>query len=82
MEDSNLLETLTTLRSTDNTKTLTESWIKQLKSVATQGHLRAKFIINTRYVMDFESFCLANELGIMSTKSSGNNLEYTVLGWE
>lgn len=81
MQDLNLLETLTTIRLTDNTEKLTEGWVKQLKLTATQGHLRAKFIINTRYVMDFESFCLANELGIMSTKSSGKDLEYTVLGW-
>ena len=81
MQDLTLLETLTTLRSTDNTEQLTEGWIKQLKSVATQGNLRAKFIINTRYVMDFESFCANNGLGIMSTKSSGKDLEYTVLGW-
>lgn len=79
--EATLLETLSELRATDNTETLTENWIKQLKAAATQGNLRAKFIINTRYVMDFESFCLDNELSIMSTKSSGKDLEYTVLGW-
>lgn len=81
MEDLSLLDTLSELRSTDNVVKLTEGWIKHLKAAATQGNLRAKFIINTRYVMDFESFCLDNELSIMSTKSSGKDLEYIVLGW-